>query len=261
MVVYSCFLAVSIHTTRILKLNNFYEFQVRIVLHFLLFHLILKVCFWYRYLLRRSALELFMIDRSNFFFDFAVLYLHYTYSNISNIAFCLRLTCCNTSWYCWPFFPIVCLRALKGEEMHIVLLYRLILLIWTTYILQLRFFPIFLVLIRFLAVLVVDIACTYSNHSLEMMFSNLRIGYCSAYRSFLSIYLLCLNLSEINHFFFLISVLTTLRYLQVNLWFRGRNNFWKELSLWSAGLGGRYELWKRSGYFLRCSVVILVTYN
>lgn len=32
----------------------------------------LVIYFFYRYLLRRSALELFMIDRSNFFFDFGV---------------------------------------------------------------------------------------------------------------------------------------------------------------------------------------------
>lgn len=37
----------------------------------------LQVQFLYRYLLRRSALELFMMDRSNFFFDFGVYFLKY----------------------------------------------------------------------------------------------------------------------------------------------------------------------------------------
>lgn len=39
---------------------------------FLFLCLVLIAYFWYRYLLRRSALELFMVDRSNFFFDYGV---------------------------------------------------------------------------------------------------------------------------------------------------------------------------------------------
>lgn len=114
---------------------------------FFFFHLISNIWFWNRYLLRRSALEVFMVDRSNFFFDFAVplhlLFLVFYFS-------CWRHF--NNLWTLKPssdvllsflafFWLIFCLRVWKGEEMHTELLYKLVLLIWTIYIWQLRFLP------------------------------------------------------------------------------------------------------------------------
>lgn len=53
------------------------------VLSFIFHFLFILACLCGRYLLRRSALELFMVDRSNFFFDFGVHYeIHLTISQL-----------------------------------------------------------------------------------------------------------------------------------------------------------------------------------
>ena len=100
--------------------------------------------FLYRYLLRRSALELFMVDRSNFFFDFAVFHtIQSRYKIVSSFLFPVALDHNRQPIVIYLFMLAlsyhILFRALKGEEMHIELLSKLVLLIWTTYIWQLRF--------------------------------------------------------------------------------------------------------------------------
>lgn len=86
----------------------------------------------YRYLLRRSALELFLVDRSNFFFDFGVILLQ------SILLFLSIPTCCHfddfitllilllTNAYCWWLLlhNFNFLRVRKDEETHIELLFK-----------------------------------------------------------------------------------------------------------------------------------------
>lgn len=105
-----------------------------------------------RYLLRRSALELFLVDRSNFFFDFGVSLLQYI------LLFLSIPTCCHfddfitflilllTNAYCWWLLLLnnfYFSRVRKDEEMHIERLFKHGLPIWIIYILQLRFSPCF----------------------------------------------------------------------------------------------------------------------
>lgn len=64
----------------LLAVNLLFKILLPLLLFFLMVYcivigyscLVILNSFCYRYLLRRSALELFMVDRSNFFFDFGV---------------------------------------------------------------------------------------------------------------------------------------------------------------------------------------------
>lgn len=86
--------------------------------------------YYFRYLLRRSALELFMVDRSNFFFDFGVLPFQNTSPWMLELLWTVFANC-SINWF-------ICHRAHMEGKMHIGLLFKLVLLIWTIFTWQLR---------------------------------------------------------------------------------------------------------------------------
>lgn len=108
--------------------------------------------FPHRYLLRRSALELFMVDRSNFFFDFGVLLWKISspfpllFACVNNKSILTVSNPCDMpanqpvfDVYFFLFPPFLHFRVVRGGETHIELLFKHVLLIRIIYIWQLRF--------------------------------------------------------------------------------------------------------------------------